>query len=78
MFNKINALVLKHFTIKSLFKLKQKVKYEHKEIFHEILTILNKKEESMEKITQLMTTCALKLVRNMVYVTSNDVFSIQI
>lgn len=70
--------MLKHFTIKSLFKLKQKVKYEHKEIFHEIITILNKKEESMEKFTQLMTTCALKLVKNMVFLTSKDVFSIEI
>ncbi len=78
MFNKINALVLKHFTIKSLLNLKQEVKYEHKEIFHEIITILDKNEESMEKTTQLMIACALKLVRNMVYFTFKDVFFIQI
>jgi hypothetical protein len=77
-FNKINALVLKHFTIKSLLNLKQEVKYEHKEIFHEIITILDKNEESMEKTTQLMIACALKLVRNMVYFTFKDVFFIQI
>jgi len=77
-FNKINALVLKHFTIKSLLNLKQEVKYEHKEIFHEIITILDKNEESMEKTTQLMIACALKLVKNMVYFTFKDVFFIQI
>jgi len=70
--------VLKHFTIKSLLSLKQEVKYEHKEIFHEIITILDKNEESMEKTTQLMIACALKLVRNMVYFTFKDVFFIQI
>ncbi len=70
--------MVKHFTIKSLFKLKQEVKYEHKEIFYEIITILDKKEESMEKTTQLMIACALKLVRNMVYLISKDAFSIQI
>jgi D-ribose pyranose/furanose isomerase RbsD len=43
MFNKINALVLKHLTIKSLFKLKQEVKNEHIEIYREIITILDKK-----------------------------------
>jgi len=67
--------VVKHFIIKSLFKLKQEVKYEHKEIFYEIL---DKKEERMEKTTQLMIACALKLGRNMVYLISKDVFSIQI
>jgi hypothetical protein len=76
MFNKINALVLKHFIIKSFLKLKQELKYEYKEIFHEIITILYKKEENMEKTTQLMIVCALKLVRNMVYLTSKDVFLI--
>ncbi len=70
--------MLKHFTIKSLLNLKQEVKYEHKEIFHEIITILDKNEESMEKTTQLMIACALKLVRNMVYFTFKDVFFIQI
>jgi hypothetical protein len=32
----------------------------------------------MEKITQLMIACALKLVRNMVYLILKDIFSIQI
>ncbi len=49
-FARINALVLEHFTIGLLSKLRQQVRYEQAAMFDEAAKVAEKKEVSMEKI----------------------------
>jgi hypothetical protein len=49
-FARINALVLKHFTIGLLLKLQQQVKHEQAAMFDEVVEVAKKKEVSMEEV----------------------------
>ncbi len=46
----INALVLEHFTINLLSKLRQQVRYEQVETFDKVAEVAEKKEVNMEEV----------------------------
>jgi len=61
-FARINALVLKHFTINLLSELQQQVRYEQAATFDEAVKVAEKKEVSMEEIPRPTVQSMVKTI----------------
>jgi hypothetical protein len=59
----INALVLEHFTIDILSELRQQMRYEQVAMFDEVTKVVEKKEVSMEEISQPTTQSMVKAIQ---------------
>jgi hypothetical protein len=59
----VNALVLKHFTISLLSKLRQQVRYDQAATFDEVTEVAEKKEVSMEEVPRPIVQSMVKTVQ---------------
>ncbi len=59
----VNALVLEHFTISLLSKLRQQVRYEQVATFNEVTEVAEKKEVSMEEVPQPTVQSMVKTIQ---------------